>query len=230
MPTTKQFPWFSNLNIFCLMALAGIAGPISFALLVLIVQSLQPEHDPIKTTISPLVWGRFGWLQTIAFVLFGILIIVFALRFYSSYGSRFNMRIGSVCLGLVGLGFIILAAFPAPPPGAPKIPGTSTHTLISDGMSLLFVIALVFITAGLRRVVQYRGTFIYTLITSVLASFLAIGNTLLPRSSPYMGLAERLLLLNGMVWIEVMSIRLLQDCLCEKREAAASSTSTPRPT
>ncbi|MBZ5585544.1 MAG: DUF998 domain-containing protein, partial [Acidobacteriia bacterium] len=39
-----------------------------FFLLMLGTSELQPGYDPVKNTISSLVLGPWGWLQTIAFI------------------------------------------------------------------------------------------------------------------------------------------------------------------
>lgn len=229
MSITKRLSRSPNFSIFCLTALASTTGPILFLILVLIVEAAQPGNNPIENTISTLVWGRLGWLQTIAFIVFGLLIATFGLRLYTS-SPKLTTKAGRVCLLLIGLGFILLGIFPAVPPDIPKTPGSSIHTWISEVMSLLFLVALLLITVSLSRGSRQKGLFVYTLATTLLAFFLAIVNALLPRSSPHMGLAERILLLNGMVWIEVMSLRLLRDCRCERSESAASTTSASRPT
>jgi len=74
--------WTNRLTLICISALAGIVGPMIFLLVVFIIDFIQPGHNPIYETVSELVHGSYGWLQTISFILFGVLLMIFALRLY----------------------------------------------------------------------------------------------------------------------------------------------------
>jgi hypothetical protein len=66
----------------CLLTIASLSGPLVFILVMSVIGVLQSGYDPIKYMISRLVIGSFGWLQTSAFFVFGILLIVLASRLY----------------------------------------------------------------------------------------------------------------------------------------------------
>src|SRR5688572_8365922 len=60
-------------------AIAGIAGPVLFAVGFLVQEQLRGgEYDPMSEVISALEAGDHGWLQQLNFVGLGVLTMVFA--------------------------------------------------------------------------------------------------------------------------------------------------------
>jgi hypothetical membrane protein len=91
--------WSHRFTIICLSSLSGIVGPVLFLLVVLIIDAIQPEHNPVVETISELVHGSYGWVQTLAFFLLGFLLIVFTTRLYkSTIEDNFQNRHGTFYL------------------------------------------------------------------------------------------------------------------------------------
>jgi hypothetical membrane protein len=58
-------------------ALAGIAAPLIFWSLIFTQEYLTPlPYDAVKITISELVLWPYGWIQTVNFIVFGVLVIL----------------------------------------------------------------------------------------------------------------------------------------------------------
>jgi hypothetical membrane protein len=61
------------------LAVAGIVGPVLFTVGFLVLGLVRRgEYDPVAQQISDLTAGRYGWAQQLNFVVFGLLMIAFA--------------------------------------------------------------------------------------------------------------------------------------------------------
>ena len=104
-------------------------------------------------------------------------------------------------------------------PGAPPIDG-KIHTIASYGLGLLFPIAILLLTPSLKSTPNWKNIFIYTLIAGVLAFGLIIG-AFFTGQTGWFGLYERIIILNALVWVEVVAIHFLR--LLMRREPAPQS-------
>jgi hypothetical protein len=80
------------------LALAGIAGPIIFAVVDLMHSLLREDHSLWEHPVSALAAGPSGWIQNVNFLLFGSLMIAYAIGLHLGVGSS---RRGVVVGGLV---------------------------------------------------------------------------------------------------------------------------------
>lgn len=93
------------------LAFVGIAGPVLFWALLLLAQSLYPGYDTWTTSISRLIFGPFGWLQTLNFYLLAVFTAAFGMAVYLSVAKSSIARIGSVLLILMGVAQLLTAVF-----------------------------------------------------------------------------------------------------------------------
>jgi hypothetical protein len=83
----------------------------------------------------------------------------------------------------------------------------------------LFPIAISLLAPSLQKDSQWRGLFLYTVITSVLSLVFAVGRLLLPSPLSWFGLYERLVVANAVISVEVAAIRLLFLSLRRQKKA-----------
>ena len=74
----------------------------------------------------------------------------------------------------------------------------------------LFPIAVLLIAPSLKSDSYWKGIYFHTLATSILALALMIGRLCLPAQLSWFGLYERILVLNPIIWVELMAVRLLR--------------------
>ena len=187
-----------------------LSAPVLFQLMMLVNQFLQPGYNPIRDTISSLVWGNSGWIQTVNFYLFGFLLMLFAVKFLANRNSRVNYRASGILLLLIALGFIILGICPTQSPGADQsvqsiIHGVTVYCIIILFPMVCFVLATVF-----RNDIYPKSLFIYTCITGTLnLVFIILGAFFAMQHEYWFGMVERLLIMNAFIWIEVIGIQVL---------------------
>jgi len=192
-------------------ALAGMIEPAMFALIIIILTLVQYDFmvelgwHPIRSSDVPwpsgLALGPLGWLQVANFVLFGFMLIAFAVGLHRGVarGGR-GSSVGPALLILAGVA-MVLAGFRTDPDisGGPQ----TWHGLIHGLAHFLFILSLLpsffFLWWRLRRNPLWRGYSLYTLITGMLYVLLFFR----PES-----VAFYLFLALILVWIEVMAIRL----------------------
>jgi hypothetical protein len=189
-----------------LAALAGVISPVVFGLGVVLTVAQydfmtglgwRPVGDSSGVPWpSGLALGPCGWLQVLNFVLFGVLLIFFALGLHR--GVVGGSKIGPALLAVAGFA-MVLAAFETDPDisDGPQ----SWHGMIHGISYILFVfsspLSFFFVWWRLRKDPLWRGHDLYTLLTGVLVAILFF----VPDSLAFF-------LFLFLAWIEVMALRL----------------------
>jgi len=208
--------WANRLTLICISALAGIVGPMIFLLVVFIIDFIQPGHNPIYETVSELVSGSYGWLQTVSFLLFGTLLMIFALRLYLATSRNKTSIISSVFLGLSGFSFLILGAFPVQTSETETTLTQLIHNIAAGITGGSFIIGCFSYALYFKTDPQWQRYWIYTAITAIACLFFTLLWALTPLGLHAKGLDQLLMLISGFLWIEIISIRLIRSCLAKQ--------------
>jgi hypothetical membrane protein len=94
------------------LAVAGIAGPIVFALGVIAQSLFHPGYSQVKLPISALAAWPGGWIQDANFVVFGTLTIAYAVGLHLGLRPSRAGVLGPALLVLSGIGLVIAGVFP----------------------------------------------------------------------------------------------------------------------
>jgi hypothetical protein len=103
-----------------LLSTGALAGPI-FVTTFLVAGAARTGYHPLRHPISSLALGDGGWLQTVNFVVAGVLSLALAgglwsmRRLSTVYGWPRRARAAAVLIALWGLGFLGAAMFPTDP-------------------------------------------------------------------------------------------------------------------
>jgi MFS family permease len=197
-----------RLNINSVPAIVGIVGPIVVIVGDLAASLSTPGYSPIRDSVSSLALTRIGWLQSICFLAMGLLLEIFVAGLFFNIHRARGFHAGIVLLALCGFVLMLIATFHMDHPGAPHIDGT-IHTISSYGLGLLFPIAILSLAPSFKRTPNWKGIFIYTLIAGILAFGLIIG-AFLNEQKGWFGLYERIIILNALIWVEVVAIHFLR--------------------
>ena len=146
----------------------------------------------------------------------GVLSIIFAEALYAGFRPRRSLTAAVIVWLLIGLGFTVAGIFQADPSVNPSIVGAMTwHGLVHDfaGYSLagVFPIACFLMVPGFKKDVHWRKFVNYTIAVGVLSLLLDLVRVTLPWSllQPWNGLYERVILINDLVWLELVALKLL---------------------
>jgi hypothetical protein len=198
-----------RLNIDSVPALVGIVGPIVVVVGDIAASLSTPGYSPIRDSVSSLALTGIGWLQSICFLAMGLLLEIFAAGLFFNIRRARAFHAGIVFLALCGFVLLMIAAFHMDAPGTPRTIAGTIHTIASYSLGLLFPIAILSLTPSLKSTSNWKNIFIYTLIAGILAFGLIIGAFFTDQTG-WFGLYERIIILNALVWIEVVAIHLLR--------------------
>lgn len=197
------------------VVLVGIS-PILFQSASVTLEQLQSGYDPVRQAMSSLVFGNYGWIQTAAFYLLGISLIVLAVILY--FHLKIKFKVGIVAVALLGTAFTIVGGNTAALPGSAPTVSTFVHNGASIFIAALFPIACFLLAPSLKakgHTVLRRYT-IGVGISSLL--FFTIGGSILVLHLSMIGIFERIMLWNGLLWIELVCAQLLLDRLRNKSQ------------
>ena len=196
-------------------------GPVIFVVNSVLAQLLQPAIDPVGQTISFHVFGPYGWLQTFAFFAIGVSLLALTVSLLMKVRARSPS--GIALLALMGIAFIVI--------GFNRVHNTDVAPTVSETIHRDAAVAIVammplacFMLAPGFKAIGHRFLFLYSIAAGVFAlGVLAVG--IIPNVlDSSLGILERILLLNGQVWAEVVCIQLVRSAF---RRAADDRDSSP---
>ena len=197
-----------RLNINSVPALVGIVGPIVVIVGDLAASLSTPGYSLVLDSVSSLALTGIGWLQSICFLAMGLLLEIFVAGLFFNIRRAGGFHAGIILLALCGFVLMLIATFHMDHPEAPPIDGI-IHTIASYGLGLLFPIAILSLAPSFKSTPNWKIIFVYTLIAGVLAFGLIIG-AFFTEQTGWFGLYERIIIVNALVWVEVVAIHFLR--------------------
>lgn len=178
------------------------------------------EYSVIGDNISELVLGRFGFIQTFAFVISGLGTLGLAWALYQLTRGLWGSIVGSILIGLFGGSALFVAFFPTDRIDSPAdIATLSTTGLIHSGAAFvgficmiigMFVLTRTFMQAGWRTFARW----------AVLLPASALALIFVQGESPLVGILQRALVAATSLWILAVAFKV-------RAVAAATAANTP---
>jgi hypothetical membrane protein len=196
------------------LAIAGIVGPVIFAMLAIAQTLLRPEHSFIADPISALAAGPSGWVQNLNFLHFGLLMIAYAIGLHLGVSPTRSGIVSTAFLVLSGFGLVWAGLFPATSPSG----AFEDRALHTPGFIMTFLgaaIGLILMSRRMAHDPRWQSLGTYGLATGMAILVLLLSGALFVRSSSaplhsWWGLFQWLLL--G-VWLPctlILAFRLLR--------------------
>lgn len=203
-----------------LLAICGVVGPILGVVLSSVAGSLRPSFDPVAQFGSELGVGNdtAALIANAGDILYGLLIVAFAVGLYMGLAKDRNSVIGPVLMGVYGLAFF-LAGIIHCDPGCPLLnQAPSLSQAIHDTLFLIIEVAVILaplaISIRIREDSLWQKYRTYALVTAAASLVLFIifesGVQFSNYLSPWRGTFGLATLIPIIVWTEVMAIRLLR--------------------
>ncbi len=203
--------------------LATVSGPFMFLATTLVLEMAQTNYSPVRDTISALVWGRFGWAEAAAFCLFGLTVAALAIRLGTIATRNRSSRLGQGALALIALAFVVIAIFPTSSPLDAAGIRPQIHHQTVRMMAALFPLACLSVSKGTGP--RYRILRGYSMATAVVAiALLPAGAVATFTDAPWLGAIERIVLGNGLLWVEAVAVQIL---LVDRQEFSFERRSGP---
>jgi hypothetical membrane protein len=200
--------FFGKLNIHSLLAVAGIVGPLMLTVGDLVAALSDPKYSLVKNSISSLALTGIGWLQTIGFLALGLLVEIFTTGFMFSVKPKKWFYLGVAIFVFFGFSMLLIGAFHTDPVGIARTTEGRIHGYIATASFTLFPVAVLCFMPSLKRDSRWKDLYAYTRVTFFLGLALLVINRIFQETSGWFGLAERLLVANMILWVEVFAVRL----------------------
>lgn len=196
---------------------AGVVGPLLFIVTFLVEGATRPGYNPWTMFVSQLSTGPGGWMQIANFLVFGVLMVVFAIALRAAIAGTRGSIGAPVLLGLFAIAMLVAGIFTTDPglgypPGAAEVhtlhgtihgfAGLAVFTLLP---AAAFVMAWHFASAD--RSVRWAAYSIAVGAALVILFFggFAVGAV---HGAPT-GLYQRIAIITGWTWIAAVAWRLL---------------------
>ena len=196
-------------------AIVGIIGPIVVIVGDLAASLSIPGYSLVRDSVSSLALTCIGWLQSICFLAMGLLLEIFAAGLFFNIRRARGFYAGIVLFALCGFVLMLIAAFHMDAPGDLCTTDGIIHMIASYGLGLLFPIAILSLSPSLKSTPNWKNVFVYTLIAGVLGFGLIIG-AIFGDQRDWFGLYERLIILNALIWVEVVAVHFLRLFLSQE--------------
>ena len=191
------------LDAYGILAWAGIIGPLVLVALDITAAISQPKYSLIKDSISALGLTSLGWIQTIGFVVFGLLVEIFTAGLFLNIRRKHLFDVGIGLLTFFGFGLAMIGLFRTDPIGGLPTWSGRIHVWAAYSVLGLFPVSLAMLLSSIRDDPNWRGLYHYTVVTGVLALGMAVGRLFLPSNINWFGIYERILVGNVIIWVEV---------------------------
>lgn len=187
---------------------AGV--PLAFILGSTFLKFADPGYRLVQNTISELVVGPFGVVLTVLFYLMGISALLLSYKLLRLHPKSARMRLGAAAISICALSFIIIGVFHTDMDGQARTLHGYIHEYTTGVLMFLFPVAA-FLTAPMLKKAFKSGAWsafsrasggLQVALMLVIAVFFAGG-------FGFLGILERLIMVNGLAWMQVVSVRML---------------------
>ena len=202
-------------SVVAALAVAGIAGPVMFAVVALVQSLLRLEYSLVVDPISALAAGPSGWVQDVNFLVFGALMIAYAIGLHLGVRTTRWSVVGLAFLVLSGVGLVWAGLFPST---------DATGARWDDRVLHIVAFPMTFLGAGIglivmsRRMVgdpRWQRLVTYALATGIAVLVLLLAGASLVRPPgaplhPWRGLFQWMLLAIWFPCTVTLALRLLR--------------------
>lgn len=219
----------SNDAFHLIAALAGVAGPIAFVLIIILSGTLYDGYSHLAQAVSELgaVDSPVQPLQTFNFVILGTALALFTLSFHQRFPGSGRLTAGLLLyfaiFALIGNG-----VFPCAPGCETDTTSGTLHVLTAITGFTALTVGLFLIGRGMRHHEEWSQWAAYTRVTGYLIVgfwmlWLVVGPAGEVQPSVH-GLFQRLMILSVLQWYAVMGIYLLKQPTHETRLAQRTAS------
>jgi len=204
-----------QLNIIGVSAIAGLVALLVIGLVEVLLVFRDVGYNPVVESISSLGLRSLGWLQTISFLLGGLLIEVFTIGLYLDIRRNIASQLGVGILVFFGFGLLLIAAFRTQPADVPQTIEGAIHSFTARTIFLLFPLVCFLLAPSLRADHRWRNLFVYNILAGALGAIFVVIWLVLSYRINWFGLYERILVANVTIWLGAMAVQLLRLSLRE---------------
>lgn len=196
------------------LAAMGIFGPIVFTIGFVAQGLYRPEYNPIVQQISDLTAGPSGWVQQVNFVVFGLLLIAFAVGLHRVGRGAALGVVGPALVVWNGMELVVAGVFPLRENAAGLIyDPLGVHSVNGTIFFLSMGVVLIVLSRWFARDARWHGLAAYTLASGIVLFVMVVCNGFLAEMAqaplhPWLGLIQRAILAVWFPCLIVLALRL----------------------
>ncbi len=208
-------PVIGKLKLSAILSIAGIIGPIVFifAEIFTILTALSANYNVVYNSISSLVWSRFGFVQTIGFLVWGLFVELFAAGIFLTIKGKRGFGFSMAIFVFFGFCLLMVGAFHTDINAATRTVEGMIHGFSAKAIFWLFPAAAILIAPSLKADRNFTHLYLFSLISAGMALVLMLCIVTFAEKAGWFGLFERLLVADAILWVEVMAIFMLKSTL-----------------
>jgi hypothetical protein len=200
--TVAQRP--QSLSLLATLAIVGQLVLLASALLL----PIWSQYSLIRDNISELALGRYGFIQTAAFVIAGVGTLALALAIRQLTKGSWGSRVGSLLVAVYGAGAILSAVFPTDridsPTDMSSLSATGAiHIAVAIASFVSVIVGMFVLTRTFARERSW-GSF-WRLSVFFPAGSLAL--IIVQQEGPLIGLLQRALVIVISAWLILVALR-----------------------
>lgn len=212
----RRYKYYMKMNRFTV--LAGTIAPVLFVGVFTIDGLFHQNYQPARMTVSSLALGPGGWIQIANFMIFGLLLLVFARGLAALFGKEGISQVGSTLLQAIAIGYFLAGLFVTDPastdPSQATVHGV-VHGIVGATVFVLMPVSC-FVWARLYLGDEHKRRFRdWTVVSGmiVLAAviLLAIAIKLPAAQQTFqgsVGLIQRMAIVMYMIWLFSLALGL----------------------
>lgn len=198
---------------------AGLVGgilSILFFLIVVVLGFTQPGYNHFQNTISYLVVGEMGWIQTVNFMLLALALVLVGYGFGVSL-LKMQVNIITAVFWMLAFSLLMIALIPTEKTGELETISLDSFSLVGRLHYLTVFVLLFLIPIPVIKVISFmqkssdwknlasytRIVLIFNFLVGLLWFFLINGGYL----QEWKGLIQKILVTNVLIWLTVIGYR-----------------------
>lgn len=197
-----------------LAARLGLAGPLVFALGIILAGTFTPGYSHLSEPVSQLAaFGQpYPAIQMTGFVVFGLSMLAAAYGLRHQLGSRTSASVGIFLVALAGVSMVGTGLFRADPMDQEPLSMSGTVHL-STAMVLFpaLITAFIVLSKAMKRSVDWTGLATFSLVAGLAGLVFLVAYSIAFGLQPeWVGLWQRLLAATFVIWFLVVSRRIIR--------------------
>jgi len=197
--------------------LVGAIGSVLFFCIFVILGFLQPGYNHVRNTVSVLVHGPYGWIQSVNFVILAVAFLSLSYGLIKTIGDKYQKPMRRTML-LCIIGMCIIMVFPADnmyththATFLTMSPIARIHYIVTLGLIFSFAATMHYITNGMETVAQWKTFVPYSRVSLQCTCVSGIAWYLLNEIGlifPIKGLLQKVIIAIVLLWMFRAGIRL----------------------
>ena len=197
-----------HMNLFHLLAICGMFGPIIYTLMWIIGGIIQPEYSHIRQDVSSLI--AVGAPNKKLFDKFiissSILLLVFYIGMHWGINGGIGSIIGPVLFVISGLlGVLVALFFPLDPGGELVTTRGKLHLILISISGFFATAGMIALWFRLESVVEWSTFATFSLIAGIVSLVLAIATSVATKTN-YLGLVERFMVSTYQIYYFILAL------------------------